>query len=33
MLVLGSLLFYLGSRHYVKDMDKVTKINLEAEAA
>jgi MFS family permease len=33
MLVLGSLLFYLGSRHYLKDMDKVTKISLEPEAA
>jgi MFS family permease len=32
VLLLGSLLFYLGSRHYVRDMDKVTKINLEAAA-
>jgi len=24
------LLFYLGSRYYVKDMEKVTKIKLEA---
>ena len=30
MLVIGAVLFYLGSRYYEKDMDKVTKINLEA---
>jgi len=30
VLVLGAVLFYLGSRYYGKDMDKVTKINLEA---
>lgn len=29
VLLIGSLLFYLGSRYYVKDMEKVTKINLE----
>jgi hypothetical protein len=29
VLVLGSLLFYLGSRYYEKDMDRVTKIDLE----
>jgi hypothetical protein len=30
-LLAGSLLFYLGSRHYDRDMDKVTKIELEPE--
>jgi fucose permease len=30
MLVIGAVLFYLGSRYYEKDMEKVTKINLEA---
>jgi MFS family permease len=30
MLVLGAVLFYLGSRYYEKDMEKVTKIKLEA---
>jgi len=30
VLVLGALLFYLGSRYYEKDMEKVAKINLEA---
>jgi len=30
VLVLGSILFYLGSRYYVSDMEKVTKIELEA---
>jgi hypothetical protein len=30
MLVLGAVLFYLGSRYYEKDMGKVTKIKLEA---
>ncbi len=30
ILLLGSLLFYLGSRYYAKDMEKVAKINLEA---
>ena len=30
MLVIGAVLFYLGSRYYNKDMEKVTKINLEA---
>lgn len=30
VLVLGALLFYLGSRYYGKDMDKVAKIKLEA---
>jgi MFS family permease len=29
VLVIGSFLFYLGSRYYEKDMDKVTKIKLE----
>jgi MFS family permease len=29
VLVIGSLLFYLGSRYYEKDMEKVTKIKLE----
>jgi MFS family permease len=29
MLVLGAILFYLGSRYYNKDMEKVTKIKLE----
>lgn len=30
VLLLGSLFFYLGSRHYLKDMNKVAKIELEA---
>jgi len=30
VLLLGSVLFYLGSRHYEKDMGKVVKIKLEA---
>jgi MFS family permease len=29
-LLLGSFLFYMGSRHYLSDMSKVTKIDLEA---
>jgi MFS family permease len=29
VLLAGALLFYLGSRHYAKDMGKVAKINLE----
>jgi fucose permease len=29
VLVLGSLLFYLGSRYYEKDIERVTKIDLE----
>jgi MFS family permease len=29
VLVIGAVLFYLGSRHYDKDMEKVAKINLE----
>jgi MFS family permease len=29
VLVVGALLFYLGSRYYEKDMEKVAKINLE----
>jgi len=29
-LVVGSVLFYIGSRYYLKDMEKVTKIQLEA---
>ena len=32
VLMLGALLFYLGSRHYVNDMGRVTKINLETVA-
>ena len=32
ILIIGALLFYLGSRHYVKDMEKVAKINLVAAA-
>ena len=31
VLLLGSLLFWLGSRHYVKDLGKVVQITLEAE--
>jgi MFS family permease len=30
VLLVGSLLFYLGSRYYAKDMEKVAKIKLEA---
>jgi MFS family permease len=30
VLVLGSILFYLGSRYYNRDMEKVTKVKLEA---
>jgi MFS family permease len=30
VLLVGSLLFYLGSRYYAKDMETVAKINLEA---
>ena len=30
ILLVSSLLFYLGSRYYAKDMEKVAKINLEA---
>jgi MFS family permease len=30
VLLIGSLLFWLGSKHYVSDMDKVAKIKLEA---
>lgn len=30
VLVLGAVLFYMGSRYYGNDMEKVTKINLEA---
>jgi len=33
VLLIGSLLFYLGSRHYESDMDKVAKIKLEAEVS
>jgi hypothetical protein len=29
-LLLGALLFWIGSRYYVSDMEKVAKINLEA---
>jgi MFS family permease len=32
ILILGALLFYIGSRYYLSDMDKVTKIQLEAAA-
>lgn len=32
VLIIGSFLFFLGSRHYLKDMDKVAKINLEVAA-
>lgn len=32
VLMIGALLFYLGSRHYTSDMEKVAKINLEAAA-
>ncbi len=31
ILVLGAVLFYLGSRYYEKDMDKVSKIELEVQ--
>jgi MFS family permease len=30
VLMIGALLFFLGSRHYLRDMDKVAKIQLEA---
>ncbi len=30
ILIIGSLLFYLGSRHYIRDLEKVAKIKLEA---
>ena len=30
ILLIGALLFYLGSKHYEKDMEKVTKVKLEA---
>jgi len=30
ILIIGSVLFYIGSRYYVKDMEKVAKIKLEA---
>ena len=30
ILIVGSILFYLGSRYYVRDMEKVAKIELEA---
>jgi MFS family permease len=32
VLLIGSLLFYLGSKHYNRDMDKVAKIKLQAAA-
>jgi MFS family permease len=32
VLMIGALLFYLGSRHYMKDMETVAKIKLEAAA-
>jgi MFS family permease len=31
VLIIGTLLFYIGSRYYLSDMDKVAKIRLEAE--
>ncbi len=31
MLLLGSFLFWMGSRHYVKDLEKVSSIELEAQ--
>jgi MFS family permease len=31
MLLLGAILFYTGSRYYVRDLDKTAKIQLEAE--
>jgi MFS family permease len=31
VLLIGTLLFWLGSRHYIKDLGKVAKIQLEAE--
>lgn len=32
ILVVGAALFYLGSRHYIRDMEKVTKIDLQVAA-
>jgi hypothetical protein len=32
VLVIGALLFYLGSRYYLEDIEKVAKIRLEAES-
>jgi len=32
VLILGALMFYMGSKHYVNDMGKVTKISLETAA-
>jgi MFS family permease len=32
VLIIGALLFYLGSRHYVTDMEMVTKVHLETAA-
>jgi hypothetical protein len=31
-LLLGALLFYIGSRYYVRDMEKVARVQLQAEA-
>ena len=31
ILLIGALLFWLGSRHYVEDLEKVTHVNLEAD--
>jgi hypothetical protein len=31
VLLIGTLLFFLGSKYYVRDMEKVAKIKLEAE--
>jgi hypothetical protein len=30
ILVVGAILFWLGSRHYIKDLGKVARIDLEA---
>jgi sugar phosphate permease len=30
ILVIGSILFYIGSKYYISDMEKVTKVSLEA---
>jgi nitrate/nitrite transporter NarK len=32
VLFIGSVLFYIGSRYYARDMEKVARINLEVEA-
>jgi hypothetical protein len=33
VLLIGAALFFLGSRYYVKDIEKVAKIKLEAQTA